>query len=236
MYGITGGSSSFNARSLLSRSRFWRTTDAPNMASHHCRELGVWLGGLDENEVGSDDDDIGVKKLTWIRGSTGKASPSFLIVAEFSFTPLPLPPSPSPPSSDCCLCQRSLKITSLILNPKCLRVGLSEDITDLTLCAFHKYTWLDSFLSDFIDETLVDEATNSIPFDDVNRVTKTMWQFVTDTSDRIWKQCKWRHLVAKFATNASVATWWPNLHPIQVATLSEQICNQWGNLSNKLNN
>ena len=33
----------------------------------------------------------------------------------------------------------------------------------------------------------------------------------------ICNQCKWRHLVAKFATNASGAIWWPNLELMQVA-------------------
>jgi len=29
---------------------------------------------------------------------------------------------------------------------------------------------------------------------------------------------KWGHLVAKFATNASGAMWWPNLYAMQVAS------------------
>ena len=35
----------------------------------------------------------------------------------------------------------------------------------------------------------------------------------------------WRHLVAKFVTDASGATWWPNLEPMQVAffLLAEEI-------------
>ena len=32
-----------------------------------------------------------------------------------------------------------------------------------------------------------------------------------------WNQCKWRHLVAKFITNASDASCWPNFQPMQVA-------------------
>ena len=36
---------------------------------------------------------------------------------------------------------------------------------------------------------------------------------------------KWRHLVAKFATNASGAIWWPNLQLMQVAPSGGQICN-----------
>ena len=52
------------------------------------------------------------------------------------------------------------------------------------------------------DMTLADEDNNSIPTDDVN---KSMWQ------------CKRRHLMAKLVTNASSATWWPTLEPMQVA-------------------
>ena len=42
---------------------------------------------------------------------------------------------------------------------------------------------------------------------------------------QICNLCKWRHLVAKFVTNASGATWWPNFEPMQVAffLLAEEI-------------
>ena len=33
--------------------------------------------------------------------------------------------------------------------------------------------------------------------------------------------------MAKFATNASGAIWWPNLQLMQVATSGDQICNIW---------
>ena len=36
----------------------------------------------------------------------------------------------------------------------------------------------------------------------------------------------WRHLVAKFATNARGDIWWPNLELMQVATSGGQICNE----------
>ena len=42
---------------------------------------------------------------------------------------------------------------------------------------------------------------------------------------QISNQCKWRHLVTKFSTNTSGATWWPNLEPIQVAPPGDQISN-----------
>ena len=35
----------------------------------------------------------------------------------------------------------------------------------------------------------------------------------------------WFHLEVKFATDASSATWWPNLQSVQVAPSGDQICN-----------
>ena len=40
---------------------------------------------------------------------------------------------------------------------------------------------------------------------------------VVPSGGQICNQCKWRHLVAKFGTNASGAIWWPNLQLMQVA-------------------
>ena len=40
---------------------------------------------------------------------------------------------------------------------------------------------------------------------------------VAPSGGQICNLCKWRHLVAKFVTDASGATWWPNLEPMQVA-------------------
>ena len=34
---------------------------------------------------------------------------------------------------------------------------------------------------------------------------------VVPSGGQIRNQCKWRHLVAKFATKVSSAMWWPNL-------------------------
>ena len=42
---------------------------------------------------------------------------------------------------------------------------------------------------------------------------------------QIFNLCKWHHLVAKFATYASGAIWWPNLQIMQVAPSGGQICN-----------
>ena len=52
--------------------------------------------------------------------------------------------------------------------------------------------------ADLTDVTLADEDTNSILTDDSN------WTIP------VW-HCKWRHVVAKFKTDASGATWWMNL-------------------------
>ena len=62
---------------------------------------------------------------------------------------------------------------------------------------------------------------------------------VAPSGGQICNYCKWRHLVAKFATNvkwrhlvsifatnASDAIWWPNLQLMQVASSCGQICNE----------
>ena len=68
------------------------------------------------------------------------------------------------------------------------------------------------------DVSLADEDTNSILTDKVNR---TIQGNVT--------KCKWRNLVAKFVTPASVATWssgwWPTLEPMQVVPIGGLIFN-----------
>ena len=38
---------------------------------------------------------------------------------------------------------------------------------------------------------------------------------VVPSGGQICNQCKWRHLVAQFGTNASGAIWWPNLQQMQ---------------------
>ena len=48
---------------------------------------------------------------------------------------------------------------------------------------------------------------------------------VVPSGGQICNQCKWRHLVAKFGTNASGAIWWPNLQLMQVAPSGGQFCN-----------
>ena len=50
-------------------------------------------------------------------------------------------------------------------------------------------------LVDLIDVSLVDEDANSILADETNRAISAIWK------------CKWRHLVTKFGSEASFATW-----------------------------
>ena len=74
--------------------------------------------------------------------------------------------------------------------------------------------------------TLADEDTNSILTDNANSAIQgNVAMHVMLPGSQLWNQCKWRHLVAKFATNASGAMWWPNLELIQVAPSGGQICN-----------
>ena len=66
--------------------------------------------------------------------------------------------------------------------------------------------------ANLIDVTLADEDTNSMLTDDANRAIQgNVAMHVTLPGGQLWNQCKWRHLVAKFATNASGVIWWPNL-------------------------
>ena len=60
------------------------------------------------------------------------------------------------------------------------------------------------------DVTLADEDTNST--DNVKRAIQgNVAMHVTLPGGQLWNQCKWCHLVAKFATNASGPIWWLNL-------------------------
>ena len=56
------------------------------------------------------------------------------------------------------------------------------------------------------DVTLADEDTNSILTDNANRAIQgNVAMHVTLPGGQLWNQCKWCHLVAKFASNASGA-------------------------------
>ena len=47
---------------------------------------------------------------------------------------------------------------------------------------------------------------------------------VMPSCGQICNSCKWRYLLAKFATNASGAIWWSNLQLMQLAPSGGQIC------------
>ena len=69
--------------------------------------------------------------------------------------------------------------------------------------------------------TLADEDTNPIA-DNANRAIQgNVAMHVTLPGGQLWNQCKWRHVVAKFGTNASGAIWWPNLQLMQVVASGE---------------
>ena len=71
---------------------------------------------------------------------------------------------------------------------------------------------LTDLCANLTDVTLADEDTNSILTDNANRAIQgNVAMHVTLPGGQLWNQCKWCHLVAKFATNASGAIWWPNL-------------------------
>ena len=67
--------------------------------------------------------------------------------------------------------------------------------------------------ADLTDVTLADEDTKLVlPTDNANRAIQgNVATQVTQPGGELWKQCKWRHLVAIFGTYTSGAIWWPNL-------------------------
>merc|ERR1711978_481963 len=76
------------------------------------------------------------------------------------------------------------------------------------------------------DVTLADEDTDSILTDNANRaIHGNVAMYVTLPGGQLWNQCKWCHLVAKFANNASGTIWWLNLQLKQVVPSGGQICN-----------
>ena len=73
---------------------------------------------------------------------------------------------------------------------------------------------------------MADEDTNPILTDNTNRAIQgNVATQVVPLGGQIGNLCKWCHLVAKFGTNASGVTWWPNLETMQVAffLLAEEI-------------
>ena len=90
--------------------------------------------------------------------------------------------------------------------------------------------WLTIPFWNLTDVTLADEDTNSILTDNAKgnpRQCEATW---SPPNDQIWNQCKWRHLMTKFWTNASGVTWLPNFQLMQVAPTSGQNCNWCLNL------
>ena len=72
--------------------------------------------------------------------------------------------------------------------------------------------------ADLTDVTLADEDIKSILTEQANRAIQGNVAMQTAQSGgKLWNQCKWRHLVAKFGTNASGTIWWSNLQLMQVA-------------------
>ena len=69
-------------------------------------------------------------------------------------------------------------------------------------------------LRDLTYVTLADEDTNSILTDNANRAIQGMVTMQVT------------NLVTKFLTSSSVATWWPNLEPMQVAPPDDQMLNK----------
>ena len=58
--------------------------------------------------------------------------------------------------------------------------------------------------------------TNSILTEDADMgLLDDMTMQVAPPGDQVCYQCKWRHLMAKFGTSASGATWWPSLKAVE---------------------
>ena len=74
--------------------------------------------------------------------------------------------------------------------------------------------------------TLADEDTESKLTDNAKRAIQGNEAMqVAPSGGQICNLFKWRHLVAKFETNASGTIWWPNLELMQVVPSGGQICN-----------
>ena len=80
-----------------------------------------------------------------------------------------------------------------------------------------------TLLTSYTSYRLYTEKVNVSTLEDSSWWSQLMQ--VVPSGGQICIQCKWRHLVAKFATNASGAIWWPNLQLKQVVSSGGQICN-----------
>ena len=81
-----------------------------------------------------------------------------------------------------------------------------------------RHLWLD-----LTDVTLADEDTNSILTDTANRAFQCNLQLMQVTQPGLVG--KLMEVVAKFATDASGAIWWPNLQLMQVEPSGGKFCN-----------
>ena len=80
-------------------------------------------------------------------------------------------------------------------------------------------------------DTLIDENTKLILTDDaIKEIPNNMTMHVAPPVGQISYLCKWRHLVAKFLSNANGATWCPNCFLMQVVPPGGQISNASGAL------
>ena len=79
------------------------------------------------------------------------------------------------------------------------------------------------FFRNLADVSLTDEDTNSILTDTANRAFQGSLQLMQVTQPGLVG--KLMEVVAKFATDASGAIWWPNLQLMQVEPSGGQICN-----------
>ena len=83
---------------------------------------------------------------------------------------------------------------------------------------------VEDLFEDIADVTLIDEDTKPILTDDANKeIPSNMTMHVAPPDGQISYLCKWHHLVDKFLSNASGATWWPNYLLMQVAPPGGQI-------------
>ena len=75
------------------------------------------------------------------------------------------------------------------------------------------------------DMTLADDDTDPILTDNANRAIQgNVSMQVTQPGSQLCKQYKWGHLMTKFWTSPSCATWWQNLQLMQVAPSDGQNC------------
>ena len=78
-------------------------------------------------------------------------------------------------------------------------------------------------LDDLADLTLIERPGLRPDVTLIDEDTKPILTLMPIKKSQAICLCMWRHLVAKFLTNASGATWWPNFLLTQVAPPGGQI-------------